>query len=156
VGRSFGRGPGGIQALLAADRTEWEAIRADLLGSGFTLRDVPGRVSWADLVAMVRHAGPGSAIYRQRTGPDAAWTLDNQLAAAMVDTLNDWIWVYQMYHLGKGQPKPQRPQPIDRPGVKKRKDRDVQQIGSDPIPANQFMAWWNGSPDLEAKRSNEK
>lgn len=61
------------------------------------------------------------------------------LIAAQIDILNALRWELAARNTPKGRPKPPKPEPIPRPGVKSNKRR----IGRDPVNASEFDAWWD-------------
>lgn len=112
MGCAFGCDAGGIAGLLTAPRELWEAVEADLLGMGFTVADVPGRLSWRALCNWLRWAPRESAVFRQQN-PDGRWTAAEHRAADVADLLQGLIYVTRAAHF-KG--KPQLPEPLPRPG----------------------------------------
>lgn len=96
-----------------------DAVRRDLLEHGFRLDDVGTRIgmSWRDLLAFVREAPQGSAIFRASLDDpeDAPWTLEAQLLAAGVDALHVLAWQ------NSNGSKADKPKPIERPGYRPEK-----------------------------------
>ena len=80
---------------------------------------------------------------RGRLNPDeAGWgggLRSRMLLAELIDTVNLLRWELACMHTRKGAPRPKRPKRMPRPGVK---DPD-RKIGRQPIPRNQFRAWWD-------------
>lgn len=138
MAEAFGCGLGGIQSLLTLPREQWEAIEADAIRYGRRLSDL----SWREVMLLVKHASPESAVFAVNVPADAPWPRSDQLMALFIDAVNDFMWLYQCAHTGKGQPTPKRPQPFPQPGGKARAEAGVEHIGSDPIPAADFDAWW--------------
>lgn len=68
----------------------------------------------------------------------AGWTRGNMLLATAVDAVNMLRWELAARNTSKGKPKPRKPEPIPRPGVKTRSQR----VGRDPIPVSGFKQWW--------------
>lgn len=91
-------------------REQWEAIEADLLGLGFTLSDVPDRVSWRAVLNWLRWAPEGSAVGRQRS----PWSSSEHRLADLADLMQGLIYVTKRAHFN-GQPP--APAPLPRPGV---------------------------------------
>lgn len=86
---------------------------------GWTLADVPRRVGWRSVLAMIRHAGRDSAI-RQVTQPiESAWDTQTYLAAGTVDLLRMLVWM-KTKDAQKGR---NRPEPLPRPGDKPKQER---------------------------------
>jgi hypothetical protein len=109
VGRLVRYYVGGIAGLLTLPREQWEAVEADLLSQGFTLADVPTRVTWRAIKAFVRFAPRDSAVFRL-TGPASMrWTDTDYLLAVAVDLLQAMVWQ-------RSKPGTARPKPIRRPG----------------------------------------
>lgn len=102
---SFWRLYGGIVGLLRLDREGWEAIEASLLRRGFLLRDVPSKVGWRALKAMVYNP----------------WESGEHLAAMEVDLLQLLVW------LGTEDGSKGRNQPpaIPRPGEEQNRANEV-------------------------------
>lgn len=69
--------------------------------------------TWRDLLVVVKHAPPDSALQRSIGGADAAWTLTNQLIATAVDSLRWLVWA----KTEDAQKRRNIPKPIPRPGV---------------------------------------
>ena len=131
---------GGLQCLLLdLDRSTWEALEADLLSAGFVWADVPNRVTWRALLAMVKYSRPGSAMYLEASDEDTQWPRQEQLTAFLIDAISDLGWMYQSAN-SKG--KVARPARFPRPGVEPVSDPDAQHYGADPIPADEFASWW--------------
>ena len=122
---------GGIAGLLDLLREHREAIEYDLICLGRNLDDLgTRRLSWRDLLVIVRRSPRGSALNRERYPEDSEWGLPEQLLAAIFDVLQAGNW-----QRGGGQGK--RPEQLERPGVKPaRKVR-----GSGPIPMDEMAAW---------------
>jgi hypothetical protein len=83
--------------------------------------------------------------------PDAAgWQGTEKvpmLLAHIADTLSGFAYGYTLTHLKKGAKKPDRPQPIPRPGVEPPRDNSKQHWGSDGIPIAEFLDWWDRGDD---------
>lgn len=103
----FGDFRGGIVGLLSLPREDWEAIEADLLRDGFTLSDVPRRVTWRALLVKVRNP----------------WRSGDYVSALTVDALQVLIW----QNTEDGQKGVNMPAPIPRPGDVLRKAAEVEQ-----------------------------
>lgn len=109
---------GGIDSLAGELDRHGEAIEHDLVCAGWTLDDLPDRLSWRSLKAFVvgRAATPGTAINRVYVGDHHMWQLPEQLMAAAVDELRVANWQRAAAGAKKGN-APKRPKPIPRPGV---------------------------------------
>lgn len=108
-----------------------EAVTYDLLTLGLRLRDLgTDALTWAELLAVARHAPPGSAV-RRATDPDHIWGLPEQLLAGVVDLLAVGNWQ-------RGQmPRRDYPKPIPRPGV----EPESTTYGSQPLPMDEMADW---------------
>lgn len=60
---------------------------------------------------LVRHAEPGSAIFRATFGEHATWGVTDHLLAALVDLTNLLVW----FKSKDGQKNRNRPKPVRRP-----------------------------------------
>lgn len=122
---------GGIAGLLDLLTEHREAIEYDLITLGRSIDDLgTRRLSWRDLLVIVRKSPRNSALYRERFPEDSEWGLPEQLLAAIFDVLQAGNW-----QRGGGQGK--RPEQLPRPGVTpERKTR-----GSGPIPMDEMAEW---------------
>jgi hypothetical protein len=77
---------------------------------GWTLADVPRRVSWRALLAYARTAPRTSALYRVANPEEREWSPSDWLLADVVDQLQFLRYGFA----GKGAKKPK---PYPRPGV---------------------------------------
>lgn len=68
------------------------------------------RLSWRDLLVIVRNAPRSSQLHRTHVGDAAEWGVNELLAANMVDLLQNIVWQ-------NGGGKGPRPKPIPRPTV---------------------------------------
>lgn len=102
---------GGIRGILQELDAHEDAIRYDLLSIGFTIEDIPHRLGWRTVKAFLSASPKSSAYVRSKLGHDAAWTLEADLMAGLIDTVRDLHWA-----LGGG--KGQRPKPIERPSTR--------------------------------------
>jgi hypothetical protein len=98
-------------------------LRLDWLGTR--------RLSWRDLLVIVKQAPRESSLARAMHGEDALWGLTDHLVAAAVDELAVANWQRQGK---KGAP---RPKPLPRPG----KQSKTQRIGAEPLPIADLEAW---------------
>lgn len=109
------------------------AINYDLIRLGLRLRMVGTEaLTWGDLHDVVKYGRQDTALALEREGPPVLWTITDHLIATAVDALHAGNWQ-------RGGGKGHRPKPIPRPGV----DQDGKVLGADPIPAQDFDAWWN-------------
>lgn len=136
MGRGVKRNPGGICALFALINQYGRAIEYDLLVRGYSLKDAGDRIDLGQLNILVTGLlqEPGSHLRREIAGTARdAWGLDVELLATIVDQLNGL-----QYGLAGG--KGTRPQPVTRPFESA--DSSSQTFGYDPIPIEDFEAWW--------------
>lgn len=137
------RDAGGIRSLRELIAEHKEAIEFDLIAHGLRL-DWLGteRLSWRDLLVIIRQAPPGSALDRAQRPDDAGWGLSEQLLAMVVDNTNWLVWA-KTDDAAKNR---NRPKPIPRPGVKP----DGVTIGSGAIPIDEmaaFLGWDKGGAE---------
>jgi hypothetical protein len=101
------------------DRDVWEAIEYEAVRGGRSLADL----SWREIKVLVRHAEPGSAIFRATFGEQATWSVTDHLLAALYDLTNLMVWMKSK----DGQKNRNRPKPISRPTDKQESllDADV-------------------------------
>lgn len=132
---------GKLLGLLRLSRESWEAIEADLLSFGFTLADIPKRVSWRAIRAHVTHARQGTALFHHNNGEQADWTVDTYLLALVVDLLkvNNWMRTKDAQH-GHNVPKP-LPRPKN-PHAQVDPTREESHYGSQPMSPTEFQSWW--------------
>lgn len=129
--------PGGIQSLLSLPREQWEALEADLLRAGFTLADIPGRVSWRAVKSMVKHSGPDSALHRWVTRKQPPrWGYTEYLLADLIDLVALLWWA----KTEDGQKNRNRPKPTPRQGVKAPTTDVV--LGGKGVPVEDYPALW--------------
>jgi hypothetical protein len=82
------------------------------------LRDCPSeRFNWRDLRVFVKYVGVSSNLYRKLFPEASDWDLSNQLLASVIDLMRWFQWV----KLGATESGMPAPDPIERPGVKKRR-----------------------------------
>lgn len=132
--------PGKLIGLLALDREHWEAIEADLLRSGWTLDDVPHRLTWRAVLAHVRTARRGTALYSLTNGERADWGLAEQLAAEAVDALRISNW----QRTENGRKGRKQPKPVKRPWDVADK-AEQKQFGSGAVSIDEFRRFWDNA-----------
>lgn len=82
------------------------------------LRNCPSEdFNWRDLRVFVKYVGVSSHLYRKLFPESADWDMSNQLLASVIDLMRWFQWV-KMGGTDSGLPAPD---PIERPGVKKRR-----------------------------------
>lgn len=123
------RDAGGIRSLRELIDSHKEAVEYDLLTHGLRLDDLgTERLSWRDLLVIVRQSPPGSALDRAQHPDSADWGMSELLLAAAVDALNVANWQRA------GGTQRDYPKPIPRPGVKS----DDTQIGKGAVPMDEM------------------
>lgn len=129
-------GAGGITGLRRLLEEHAEAIEWDIphYWPGRSIKELyRGEMSWRELRVFLRYLPPDSATARSVRGStpeEDAWTLDRQLLAALVDAQRENTFALVKLH---GDPKKTKhmkpPEPIERPGVKKRRQSNVIRFG---------------------------
>lgn len=129
AGRIGGR-LGGILGLCILIEDHQEAIEYDLICRGLRLPQLGSRkLSWRDLLIIVRFSGPDTALFRSKHGEQ--WSITDQLLAAVANALHGANWQ-------RGGGKGTRPKPIIPPS-----EKVSQTFGRDPIPIRHFDEWWD-------------
>lgn len=122
-----------------------QALNYDLLTRiGVSLYDIPDAIGWDDLRDFVTHLDASSALVSETHPDEAGWQGDQKIAmllAHIADLIAGLSYSYTISHLKKGAKKPSPPEPIERPGVTKKKEK--MRWGADAIPIRDFDAWWN-------------
>lgn len=140
MGRAFRCDNGEILGLLDLPREHWEAIEADLSERGLHggAADIPERMNWRVLAAMVKYSPRTSALYRETFQEKAAWSPAEYLLASSVDILADMRWRdFGAQKAGK------RPTPILRPGTKPEASTQTFGSAATAVPQSQFWDLWN-------------
>lgn len=108
-----------------------------------------GDMSWRELRVFLRYLPPDSATaaaVRGLTAEEEHWTIDRQLMASMVDSQN-FLAALTLYVNAdpkrRGKFKP--PDPIDRPGVTKRKSNVIRFGGRHGSGAAQLATVFGGA-----------
>ena len=139
----FGVDSGGIQGLLNLSRGLWEAIEADLLVRGFTLADVPVRVTWRALLAMVHRSQHGSAVFHEMHGEVARWSNTEHVLVSILEMLQTIAW------LQSDTKKNERPLPIQRPGFDSAESGLRFGDKDSAVPESEFWRIWDEPLELE-------
>ena len=136
MGRDGRRQAGGILGLvdlLEGDEDALTALEADLIREGVRLRwvgDGTDRLSWRDVLVLVKHMDGTAALAAQLSGDDSKWDLQTHLLASVVDGVRAMVWQ-------NGGGKGPRPKPIPR------------SFGKDNVTANSGKAVPQGDPFKE-------
>jgi len=80
--------------------------------AGWTVDDIPDRLSWRAVLAIIRHARRESAVFRLLAPPKLQWDQQTYFLADAVDILR-WI---QWAKSKDGEAGRNYPKPIPRPG----------------------------------------
>ena len=148
MGGPLGGLAGGILSLLDLPREYWEALEADLLRSGFTLADIPEKVTWRAVKARFEHATHGDALYLALHGDAVKWSDQEYLSAILVDLVALLVW----FKTEDGQKNRNRPKPTPRPGV------DLTEgisLGSGGVPVDKFADAWAAAVQRQIESSAE-
>lgn len=109
-----------------------------MLRAGFTLADIPGRVSWRAVKVMIKHAGPDSAYGRWMTRKrPPRWGYQEYLMADLIDLAALLVW----FQTEDGQKNKNRPKPTSRQGVKRQAPPGVS-LGGKGVPREELPARW--------------
>lgn len=142
----FGDRTGGIAGLRQLIARHSEAVEYELILLGLRL-DWLGteRLSWRDLLVIVRQAKTGGPLDRAERGADALWGIREQLLAGIFDKLAIANW-----QRGAGKER-DRPKPLPRPGVT---DETTKQYGKGALPLDEMAAWlgWNAPDSLDESK----
>jgi len=104
------------------------------LDKGFLLSDVPDRVTWRALMAMVKYSPRTSALVREMFGERVEWSVTDHLLAGVLDYSALIAW------LNSDTKKNKRPAPIPRPGETPQSDDKV--LGT-AVPVKDFQRLWD-------------
>lgn len=111
----------------------------DLLSMGRRLEDLgTPALSWRDLLVVVNHSGPQSALARVTNPEMAAWA-SGAVVPWLLATVADLLAAANWQRAGKNSAP--KPKPIPRPDSKPAGSR----YGSEPIPVSEFEDWWNNT-----------
>lgn len=125
------RGAGGIQSLVRLLSKHQDEVEADLRSEyGVRLSDLVAtdgdgrpRLTWRELAVYVRQLPPGARTHLAQGDSDGLWTLGDHLTALAVDELRVANW--QRQNEGQKASKQSKPpRPIERPGMKRRPDKN--------------------------------
>lgn len=129
MGHFLRRHRGGIAGLLLLPSRHWQAIESDLTDVGWSLADIPGRLSWRGLLNWLRFRPATSMSYRV-THPhtEVPFTPAENRLADVADLLNLLLFAFIQANSRRsiGQP----PAPLPRPGVAAKGQPGDRQIGS--------------------------
>lgn len=132
----LGREPGGILSLASLLEEQSEAIEYDLIRLGLRLRNLGSdALTWRDLKVIVRCSPLDSALTRAKYPVEQQWQLSQQLLADMADSLRWLVWSKTT----DAQHGRNRPDPIERPGVKSNKERIGSTASTEQL--NSLLGW---------------
>lgn len=136
----------GLLDLLDQHGTKvWEAVEYELLTHGWHLSDIPERLSWGELIVLVkRWSRTPSAVMDALHGH--MWGVGDQVTAYVYDAVRYLTWVTA------GNKRAPKPKPFPRPWNK----GQARTYGSDPIPAADFKQWWADKAKRTKKRKRRR
>ena len=110
--------------------------------AGWTLDDVGARLPWRALGALVRHAPPTSALFRELHPEEAGW-LDGSAVAPILadvyDAVQGTAYIVTKANVKHGTRVP-APQPYPRPGSPAR-GGGARHYGGGALPPDELTAW---------------
>lgn len=152
MGCSVRRKPGGILGLLELHEKHSEAIEHDLIALGLRWRDVGSDdFNWRDLLAIVKAATPGTAIYRALSPDGAGWSHTDHLLADLFDSSQQVAYYAAAAVSRRGQVK--KPKLRKRPGVDAL-GRESKTFGMKPMPIPDLIRalGWENRPEVQRGR----
>lgn len=122
---------GGIRGLTQFLAEHGEAVEYDLLTMGLRLEWLGShRLSWRDLLVIVKNAPPESAILRAQRGDAALYGVTDYLLVSVINSLRMMSW-----QLG-GDPKAPKPDLFTVPGMKD--PSDMPTLRGDVMPVEEL------------------
>lgn len=94
---------------------------------GYSLGDIPRRLSWRQLLAFVEHADPSTKIWQVFNPDGPPWTTAEHRLADVADLLRGFIWQHRSAH-SKTPGRP--PAPLPRPYTAQHLPAGDEQVGS--------------------------
>lgn len=94
------------------------------------------------LLDLIDHLSPQASVWRA-IDPDVAWTPDLMLLALLTDEIRVLRWEFERANF-KG--KPEKPEPIPRPGVKPKTEVETIGKGEGFDTIEEFDAWYAARP----------
>lgn len=110
------------------------------MAAGWTLEDVPRKLSWPALYAFVTHLPAASALSRVMDPESALWMSGGNLTS-LIAAVGYRLDMANWQRSKDGQKNRRRPEPWETPWAKNKNRRT---IGAGPIPASQWEDFWNG------------
>jgi hypothetical protein len=108
-----------------------------------TLGDVPARIGWRSVQSFARHSPRGSAFFNQVTGPEGQWSDETHALVTLIDTLNEYIWLWQCSKIDpKKRSMPPQPTRILRPGQVPPEETDKEKLTGAPLPKADWAEYW--------------
>ncbi len=143
MARRIGDRAGGILGLLELVEQHQEAIEYELLRIGRRLRDLGTRLTWRDLLVLVRgwQKSPHNAVSEAIHGY-SVWTIEEQLLAELIDVGRMANWQRQ------NKPHAAKPKRTPRPWERQKETR---RLGRDAIPISAFDDWWESKAKVRAE-----
>lgn len=149
MGRPFRSFSGGILSLLDLPREYWEALEADLLRSGFTLADIPHKVTWRAVKARFEYTSQGDALHLALHGEAVKWSDQEHLTAILVDLIALLVW----FKTEDGRKNRNRPKKVPRPGVE---HVEGVSLGSGGVPVEEFADAWAAAVQRSVEEAAQK
>lgn len=109
---------------------------------GLTMAGAPRPYGWRALATWARHLPPDAATWRAQHPDESAFASAYGRALIMADIFDAVQVVKEQVAVSAGARITRKAPPYPRPGMK---DEGTQTIGSDPIPAAEFDAWYYGT-----------
>lgn len=104
--------------------------------AGFTLDDIPARLSYRALNSFVTHLGLDSALAAEVLPDESAWGTATKTNTILADIF-DMLGIINANLVGIGSRKrPKQPKPYPRP-----KQKERQKYGHDALPIDELREW---------------
>lgn len=108
------------------------------MAAGWTLEDVPRRLSYPALLAFIGHLPMSSAFHRVRSPEESQWT-GEALVPSLLAQVGYRLDILAWQQSKDGQKGRNRPRPWATPWVK---NSEARTIGRGAIPASQWEEFW--------------
>lgn len=151
AGRCWDR-PGKIAALIdyIEDEEHRGALEADLIKAGLRLRNCPSpEFTWRDLQIFIEYLDNDSCLVAVVHPERAGWTKPNMLLAELIDTARIHLWL----NTKAGQEGRDFPEPIERPGIKKKEPRKGSKVK--PLPLSKIKEIYGAQPSNDVERQRK-
>lgn len=109
-----------------------------LIKQGMRLRDAySGRLHWRDVFIVCRFADPGTPLARVIDPEGGTWTLDQAMAAQVIDNGISLSWM--IHRLAGGHAE--RPKPIKRPWKQEGEVTETEKVTGEVMTATEMDDW---------------